>query len=61
MERRAGQIPDGFRQAREALEGPERPMTWRERVEFEAQKAEEMARAEARRLHTPQLPLELEA
>lgn len=61
MQRRPGQIPDGFRRASEALYGPARPMTREELVEFEEQKAREMARAEACRQPTPQLPLDLAA
>lgn len=61
MPRRPGEIPDGFRRALEALHSPLRPMTGEELVEFEKQKAREMARAEAARQPTPQLPLDIAA
>lgn len=61
MDRRAGQIPEGLRQAQAALRGPPRPMTAAERAEFEALKAREMAKAEALRDRSPQIPLDFAA
>lgn len=50
-------LPAGFVEALEAIHGPHKPLTFAERCAFRSQQAEAMARAEARRMPSPQLEL----